>query len=216
MSLLFVTGANSAFFPTLIVLLQSFADQIGGEIPYVCDYGLATSQREFLRRRQRLLQRPPALGPPLSPLREKAMLHEYFRHSGIDPAETDAVVWLDGDLTLVGCSLPDIEAVAAEMAARKVEIAAAPQGTIAQALEVFRGQSAGAAAPFERLLSERGIDVAQPYYSTGVFFCRAPRFLQRWSEISRTAADQPVLDQNVFNAIVDRGTRPVLPLDIDL
>ena len=82
MRLLFVTGANSAFFPTLMVLLQSFAEQIGGRLPFVCNYGLAAGQQEFLRRRNALLERPPALGPPMAPLREKAILHEYFRTAG--------------------------------------------------------------------------------------------------------------------------------------
>ena len=50
MNLLFVTGATRAYFPTLLVLLQSFAEQIGGNPPCVCDYGLDTGQRHFLRR----------------------------------------------------------------------------------------------------------------------------------------------------------------------
>jgi len=215
MRLRFVTGANKAFFPTLLVLLQSFAEQVGEGFPFVCDYGLATSQREFLRRRGLLLERPPALGPPMGPLREKAILREYFRHSGIDIADADAVVWLDGDLTLVDCLRADIEGVVAEMAARDIEIAASPQNTIAGMLEVFRSQGKGAAA-FEHLLSGSAIDTAHPYYSTGVFLCRSPAFLDEWSEIGRSAADQPVLDQNVFNAILYRGARAVLPLDIDI
>jgi len=212
MRIRFVTGANKAFFPTLLVLLQSFAEQVGEGFPFVCDYGLATSQREFLRRRGLLLERPPAFGPPMTPLREKAILHEYFRHSAIDIA--DAVVWLDGDLTLVDCSRADIEAVVAEMVARDIEIAASPQNTISGMVEIFRSQGKGA-APFEHLLSGSAIDTLRPYYSTGVFLCRSPGFLEQWSEIGRSAPDQPVLDQNVFNAIVQRGAHPVLPLEID-
>ncbi len=215
MRLEFVTGANGAFFPTLLVLLQSFAEQVGGRLPSVCDYGLATTQREFLRRRDLLLERPSALGPPMGPLREKGILHEYFRHSGIDVGGADAVVWLDADLTLVGCSRADFEAVAAEIARRDIEIAASSEGTIARMLEIFRRQGSPV-APFERLLVESAIDTAKPYYSTGVFLCRAASFLERWSETSRGAGDQPVLDQNMFNVIVHRGTHPVLPLDIDI
>jgi hypothetical protein len=214
MRLHFVTGANGAFFPTLMVLLESFAEQIGGTLPYVCDYGLATTQREFLRRRGLLLQRPSALGPPMGALREKAIVREYFRHGEIDLGGADAVVWLDGDLTLVGCSRADFETAAAEMARRDIAIAASPQGTIATALEGFRRQGSPT-APFEQLLTE-STDPALPYYSTGLFLCRSPSFLERWSEVSRTAAEQPVLDQNVFNAVVHRGAHAVLPLDIDI
>ncbi len=215
MRLRFVTGANSAFFPTLMVLLQSFAEQIDRRLPHVCDYGLAPAQREFLRRRGLLLQRSPALGPPMSPLREKAILHDYFRHSGLEVTDADAVVWLDGDLTIVGCSLAEFEAVTAEMARTDVAIAACPQCTVAELVAALRrGGSAG--APFERTLAESGIDGSKPYYSTGIFVCRSPGFLERWSETSRRAAEQPVLDQNMFNIVVHRGARPVLALDIDL
>src|SRR5262249_40443297 len=109
----------------------------------------------------------------------------------------------------------EVEALAMEMKTRGVEIAAAPQGTIAGALEIFRRQSLGA-APFEQLLAGSAADGPMPYYSTGVFLCRSQEFLERWSETSRAAAEQAVLDQNVFNAIVYRGPHPVLPLDIDL
>lgn len=213
MRLQFVTGANGAFFPTLMVLLQSFAEQIGGTLPYVCDYGLTANQREFLRRRGLLLERLPALGPPMSPLREKAILHEYFRHTGLDA--TDNVIWLDGDLTIVRCSRADIEAIVTSMVEHEIEIAACPQGTMAEVLDVFRRQGT-AGAPFAELLAESAIDTAKPYYSTGIFFCRSANFLERWSKISRRAPDQPVLDQNLFNVVAHRGTRPVLPLEIDL
>ena len=216
MQVQFVTGANGAFFPTLMVLLQSFVEQVGGGMPYVCDYGLAPGQREFLRRRGILLERPPAFGPPMNPLREKAILREYFRHSGIEIRDAGAVVWLDGDLTLVGCSRADFEAVAAEMAVRNAEIAAAPQSTIGAMLDVLRRQGPRAAEPFERLVAKSPIDTAKPYYSTGIFLCRSASFLARWAEMSSGVPDQPVLDQNIFNAVVHSGTRSVLPLDIDI
>jgi len=151
----------------------------------------------------------------MSPLREKAILHDYFRHGGLEANDADAVVWLDGDLTIVGCSLAEIEAVTAEMARRDVEIAACPQGTIAELVAALR-RHGSAGAPFERGLAESAIDTAKPYYSTGIFVCRSPSFLERWSETSRGAADQPVLDQNMFNIVVHRGTRAVLALDIDI
>ena len=215
MRLRFVTGANRAFFPTLMVLLQSFAEQIDRRLLHVCDYGLAPAQREFLRRRGLLLERSPTLGPLMSPLREKAILHEYFGHSGLAATDVDAVVWLDGDLTIVECSLAEIEAVTAEMARTDVEIAACPQGTIAELVAALR-RLGSAGAPFERALTESAIDAAKPYYSTGIFVCRSPSFLERWCAVSRVAADQPVLDQNMFNIVAHRGMLPVLALDIDI
>src|SRR5437667_8830246 len=201
MRLRFVTGANRAFFPTLMVLLQSFAEQIDRRLLYVCDYGLAPAQREFLRRRALLLERSPTLGPPMSPLREKAVLHEYFRHSRLAATDIDAVVWLDGDLTIVECSLAEIEAVPAEMARTDVEIAACPQGTIAKLIAALRRHGSGG-APFESTLAESAIDTARPYYSTGIFVCQSPSFLERWREMSRAAAHRPLRDQNIHKVVV--------------
>ena len=215
MRLHIVTGANQAYFPTLLVLLQSFAEQVGGTLPFVCDYGLATGQREFLRRRGLLLDRPSALGPPMAVLREKAMLRQYFRHSGVDADAADAIVWVDGDLTLVDCSRADFEHVAAEMIRRKIKIAASPQGPIGWVLDTLRRQGLGPQS-FEQLLGAGPIDSERNYYSTGIFLCGSPDFLDRWAELSRGAAEQPVLDQNVFNAVVCREQIPVMPLDIDV
>src|SRR5262249_7235461 len=145
----------------------------------------------------------------------KAILIDYFRHSGVGTGALDAIVWLDGDLTFVGSSRADFEGVAAEMGRRNIEIAASQQGTIVGMLEALRRQGSPT-APFEQLLPANTVDAASPYYSTGVFLCRSPGFLERWSELSRNALDQPVIDQNVFNAIVHRGGHPVLPLDIDI
>jgi|SRR5579859_1452839 len=215
MQLHFVTGSDRIFFPTLTVMLQSFAEQVGGTLPFVCDYGLELGQREFLRRRGILLERPTALGPTMAPLREKAILRDYLRHSGIDIGAADALVWLDGDLSFVGCSRTDFEQVATEMRRRDIEIAASPQATFGWVLDIFRRYSP-TTEPFERLLDPASIDGTRTYYSAGFFFCRSAGFLDRWAELSRGAPDRPVFDQNVFNAVIDRGDMPVLPLDIDL
>ena len=215
MQLHFVTGSNQVYFPTLMLMLQSFAEQVGGTLPFVCDYGLAPGQREFLRRRGLLLERPSALGPPMAPLHEKTILRDYFRHSGIDIGAADAVVWLDADLTFVGCSRGDFEQAAAEMCQRNVEIAASRQASFGWIIKAVR--SLGPAIdPFEQLLDTGSIDGTRPYYSGGLFICRSPDFLDRWAALSRGAPERPVFDQNVLNAVIYRGEMPVLPLDIDI
>ncbi len=215
MQIHFVTGSNRIFFPTLMLMLQSFTEQVGGTLPFVCDYGLATGQREFLRRRGLLLERPSTLGPPMAPLHEKTILREYFRHSGIDIGAADAIVWLDADLIFVGCSRVDFEQVAAQMQQGHIEIAASRQASFGWIINAFRSQNPPI-DPFERLLDTGSIDGTRPYYSGGLFICRSPDFLDRWAELSRAAPERPVFDQNVLNAVIYRGDMPVLPLDIDI
>lgn len=211
MRLLFVTGATRAYFPTLLVLLQSFAERIGGELPRVCDYGLDEGQREFLRRRGRLLARPPSFRHAVHPLREKALLGEYLKHNRLDVASLDAVIWLDADLTIVGCSRADFEGCVLDMAARNIPIAASPQGTIADLLASLRRLNP-VTEPFERVLAEPAIDHARTYYSSGIFICRSQRFLDQWRDLGFDVADHPVLDQNMFNIVIHREALPVLAL----
>jgi len=212
MNLLFVTGATRAYFPTLLVLLQSFAEQIGGNPPCVCDYGLDTGQRHFLRRRGLLLERPPAFRHAIHPLREKALLSAYLGHNGIDASGLDAVIWLDADLTIVGCTRTDFESATDEMTARGIIIAASPQGTIADLLAVLRRLNP-ITEPFERALADSAIEHTRTYYSSGIFICRSPSFLDEWRELGFRVADHPVLDQNMFNVVIHRSAAPVLALD---
>ncbi|MGH7125159.1 MAG: hypothetical protein ACREFI_12355 [Stellaceae bacterium] len=215
MRLCFVTGATRAFFPTLTVLLQSFTERIGGARLHVCDYGLGDGQREFLRRRGLLLDRPPALPLAMHPLREKAALMAFLRHAGVDPGSFDAVIWLDADLTLTTCSLADFEALAGAMIAGDVDIAASPQGTFAELLGSLRRLNSKT-APIERLLAEHAVDSARAYYSSGIFVCRARGFLEDWLELTMSVEDHAVLDQNVFNVLIQRTGKRVLELDIDI
>ena len=61
MNIVFVTGADSAFFNSLLVCLQSFAERLPGRRLLVCDFGLTPAQAAFLRGLGQLLARPPAL-----------------------------------------------------------------------------------------------------------------------------------------------------------
>ena len=172
---LFVTGADAAFFPTLLVLLQSFAERLPGQSIYVCDYGLGPAQRDFLRRHGMLLERPPGLALAADPFRNKTALYRYVQHAPFDPTNFTALVWLDADLTLIGCSIDDFEAIVTRMAAHNIDIAACPDKSIAEQVKSFRRRNLRS-APFEQILADSRIDTALPYYSTGLFFCRSSLF----------------------------------------
>lgn len=213
MTIRFVTGSNAAFFNSLLIFLQSFAERMPGQRLLVCDFGLTRAQAEFLRSRDLLLPRPPELAGR-GVFHCKASLARYLQFEG--QTADDLVVWLDADITLMQTGPSDFEAVFADMSAAGAQIAACgdPAGrNIGQTISLFT--DAARIAPFARMTEEAGIDPSLPYVSTGLFFCRSAAFMERWAELAHNTADHPLFDQNVFNVVVHRDTVPFLMLDFE-
>jgi hypothetical protein len=212
MALRFVTGGNAAFFNTLLICLQSFAERLPGHRLQVCDFGLNGAQAKFLDSLGLLLPQPPQLaggGVFLC----KACIAHYLRHRG--QAEDDTVVWLDADITLMDVGADDFQMVAVDLTSAGAEIAACGEPTgrnIGQTIALFADARM---APFARIAAEAGIDLGLPYVSTGLFFCRSAGFLQRWAELATRTADHPLFDQNVFNVVMHRDPVPFLALDCE-
>jgi hypothetical protein len=61
MKVLFVTGSDAAFFNSLLILLQSFAERMPGQRLLICDFGLKPAQARFLRDLDVLVPRPAEL-----------------------------------------------------------------------------------------------------------------------------------------------------------
>jgi hypothetical protein len=61
MNVIFVTGSDAAFFNSMLVGLQSFAERMPGQRLLVCDFGFSGAQAAFLRGLGVLLERPPTL-----------------------------------------------------------------------------------------------------------------------------------------------------------
>jgi hypothetical protein len=211
MNILFVTGSDAAFFNSLLVCLQSFSERMPRHRLFVCDFGLTPAQAEFLRGLGIWLERPPELARE-GVFHCKAALSRYLSHGGHSIDDHDAVVWIDADLTFMGVSARDFEAVIADMtgAAAGVAICREPTGrTIAQV--------AGAArmAPFARMVEAAALDGSRPYVSTGLFFCRSAALLSRWEEMTRSVADHPPFEQNMFNFVLHRDAVAFLALDCE-
>ena len=215
MDILFVTGADATFFPTLLVTMQSFADRIEAQPLYVCDYGLEPPQAEFLRRRGLLLEFPPTLMRGLHPYRYKGALHEFIQNSVFPKDSYDAVVWLDGDLTLLNATFADFTQVVAEMMEDGAEIALTPTidnlsiAELTDSLEA-RGQFL---APFRRLVADTAVDPALPYLSCGILFCRNMDILERWRDLSLVITHHHLVEQNVLNVLLRRNGVPLKLLD---
>ena len=213
MAILFVTGSDSAFFNSLLIFLQSFAERMSGQRLLVCDFGLSSAQAEFLRSLDLLLPRPPELAGR-GAFHCKASLGRYLQRVG-QPAD-NVIVWLDADITLMHTGPSDFQAVLADMTSAGAQIAACgdPAGrNIGQTISLFT--DAARIAPFARMVTEAGIDRGLPYVSTGLFFCCSAAFMDRWAELAQNAADHPLFDQNVFNVVMHRDAVPFLMLDFE-
>ena len=214
MNIVFVTGSDAAFFNSLLVGLQAFAERIPGHRLLVCDFGFTGAQAEFLRGLGALLERPPALA-----LRGvfhcKAALLAYLRHNGHGIGKDDAVVWLDADLTLMDVSAGDFQTVLADMTAAGADIAVCPEPLGRTLGQMLSGPNASAMAPSARMAAEARIDFGLPYVSSGLFFCRSAEFLMRWLDLTQAIADHPLFEQNMFNVALHRDRTPFLALDCE-
>lgn len=215
MNTLFVTGSDSAFFNSLLVCLQSFAERMPGHRLLVCDFGLMGPQAKFLRSLGVLLERPPIL-TSRGVFHCKAGLVRYLRHNGYKIEDDDAVVWLDADLALMKVGIGDFAAVIADMTTAGAAVAACgePSGrSVGQMAAMFAETSA--MAPFARMLVHAGIDARLPYFSSGLFFCRSADLLSGWDEIARAVDPHPLFEQNMFNVALYRDAVPLLALDCE-
>jgi hypothetical protein len=212
MKFLFVTGSDAAFFNSLLICLQSFAERILSHRLLVCDFGLTPAQARFLHSLGVLLARPPDLASR-GTFHCKAALARYLRHNGHGVGEDDVVVWLDADLTLMDIGLADFEAVSSAMTSAGAAIAACrePNGrSIGQTIAMLAD-----AAPFARAVAEAGIDPGVAYCSSGLFFCRSTVLLDRWMELTLALTCHPLFEQNMFNVALHEYFIPPLMLDCE-
>lgn len=218
MGLLFITGGNNEFFPTLLGLLQSFSEKIAGTPLRVCDFGLEASEQEFLRRRGLLLERPPRLAPGLHPYQLKSAMYLYLVDNGLPLGPEDTLIWLDGDLVMMGATIDDYARVATDLTAQDLEVAIC-QGpdrhTVGEAIEFLQKVRLGA-RPFARVAADAAIDLSRPYCSTGFFFCRSADFLRRWCNLALATEHHNIIDQNLFNVVLHRSLQPALMLDCEV
>jgi hypothetical protein len=213
MNILFVTGSDAAFFNSLLICLQSFAERMPGHRLLVCDFGLTRAQAEFLRSLDLLLPRPAELAGH-GAFHCKAGLARYLQRNG--QSADNAVVWLDADITLMHTGLSDFQAVLADMTSSGAQIAACgePSGrNIGQTIALF--SDAATIAPFARMVAEMGIDPSLSYLCTGLFFCRSSAFLERWAEVAAGVRFHPLFDQNLFNVVLHRDVISFLTLDCE-
>jgi hypothetical protein len=214
MNIVFVTGGDAAFFNSILVGLQSFAERMPGRRLLVCDFGFNDAQAELLRGLGVLLERPPMLAS-LGVFHCKAALLAYLRHNGRNVGEDDVIVSLDADLTLMDVGPGDFAAVPAAMISAGFAIAVCPEPLGRSLGDVLSGPHALAMAPSARIAAQAGVDFALPYVSSGLFFCRSASFLARWDELTQANAYHPLFEQNMFNVALHENRTAFVALDCE-
>jgi hypothetical protein len=214
MSIVFVTGSDAAFFNSMLVGLQSFAERLPRQRLLVCDFGFSGAQAEFLRGCGVLLRRPPVLASA-SVFHCKAALLAYLRHNDCGIGPDDAVIWLDADLTRMDVGAGDFAAVLAAMVSAGIIIAACPEPLQRSFGEMLSGPNASTMALSVSIAAQAGMDFALPYLSSGLFFCRSADFLARWWELMQGNAYHPLFEQNVFNVALHERHTEFVALDCE-
>jgi len=214
MKIVFVTGSDAAFFNSMLIALQSFAERVPGQRLLVCDFGFTGAQAAFLRGLDVLLERPPMLASA-GVFHCKAALLAYLRHNDYDIGPDDVVVWLDADLTLMEVGAGDFAAVLTAMASVGVAIAVCPEPLGRSFGRMLSGANAFAMALSARIAAQVGMDFALPYVSSGLFFCRSVPFLTRWQKLTQAIADHPLFEQNMFNVALHENRTAFVALDCE-
>lgn len=214
MNIVFITGSDAAFFDSMLVALQSFAERMPGQRLLVCDFGFTGAQAEFLRDLGVLLRRPPQLASR-GVFTCKAALLAYLRHNGYAVGGDDAVVWLDADLTLMQIDAGDFAAVLSAMTKAGIAIAVCREPLGRSFGGSLSGANASAMAPSARIAMQLGMDFALPYVSSGLFFCRSAEFLTRWQELTQAIVDHPLFEQNMFNVALHQNRTAFVALDCE-
>src|SRR5277367_249815 len=93
-----------------------------GQRLLVCDFGLTDAQAGFLRGLGLLLERPPILDAHGVFFRKAGLFH-YLHHNNCNADGSEAVMWLDADVTLMDVGLGDIGSALADMQSADADIA---------------------------------------------------------------------------------------------
>jgi hypothetical protein len=195
-----VTGVDEQQFDQIFLLMASLRRNSPGIALHVCDFGMSDRQRDFLRRKNMLLEVPPGLGRGRHPWDCKAALGRY-----VAPLGAEAVVWLDADLIVLSDLGPLLAELNASLRQSGQGIAAAGTGTIA-------GQLAIDPAPhYASEVARYNPDLA--YINSGFFLCRSAEFLRRWDQRTQAMSYEKLYEQNAFNLVACESREAVRVLD---
>jgi len=197
---IFVTGATNSYFLMACILLRSLRKWISEQDrTYILDFGLSEPQRQYLKKRGLLLERPPQLAGGAHPYFYKTSMNEFLR------GDWRALVWLDSDMIAVGPVGQSICALVKDMNVGGQKVAACQDtlGTIETFIRtgIDRGWNI---TPFLQQLQINGIDRSARYYNAGFLVITSPDFVMEWRLLVASIPRHVVFDQNAFNLLVHK------------
>lgn len=191
--LIFVTGANDGYFWQIMLLLETFYNYHQQPL-YVCDFGFAEEQANFLRELGVLLEIPQPLPRDLHPWYYKAAL-------GLFVAEVpgDHIIWVDADMLPTRSIIKPVLHTIKPLLAEKYLAACCnycPKSIINE-INLLEGQFD--VTPFRQLVkSEPGLG-KQYYLNSGFFMTNDRDFLLAWHDLSVSIESHVLFEQNAFN-----------------
>jgi hypothetical protein len=204
-----VTGATKSYFLMACILIRSLRKWVSEHNrAYILDYGLSEPQRQYLKKRRLLVERPPQLAGGAHPYFYKASMVEFVG------GDWEALVWLDSDMIAVGPVGQSIDALVKDMNAGGQKVAAC-QDTIGT-IEIFIRTAIDRKwniTPFLQELQSNGIDRSARYYNAGFMVITSLDFVMEWRSLVASIPRHVVFDQNAFNLLVykNRNLRELDP-----
>ena len=198
---IFVTGATNSYFVMACILIRSLRKWVSEQDrTYILDFGLSEPQRQYLKKRGLLLERPPQLAGGAHPYFYKVSMAEFVG------GDWRALVWLDSDMIAVGPVGQSIDALVKEMNVGGQKVAACQDtlGTIGTFIRtaIDRGWNI---TPFLQQLQSNGIDPSARYYNAGFMVIASPEFVREWKSLVASIPQHVVFDQNAFNLLVHKN-----------
>lgn len=196
-----VTGTDRRQFEQLLLLGGSLQRYCPGAVLHVCDFGLTEQQRNFVRERHLLLDKPASLGIYRHAWYYKGAMAHY-----VADLVCNAMVWIDADMIVLTDIRPLLESLYEEMKREGRLVAAASHDiTLAEGL-------AAEPAPYgASLMRQHNLDV--PLLNAGFYVCRSRVFLKRYADLTLSMPMEKLFEQNAFNLTVLENPGSLKALD---
>lgn len=190
-----LTGCNSKYFLSACLLWQSLTRaKYDGKLSFL-DFGLTTSEKEFLKLNGLLLDAPLDNGVNLKdhPWVLKTKIGRYIQHL----TEDEFYIWIDSDI-LVSKSFPEnLKKLTKTMVTEKFKISAAPAWTLEEFLIKFPDLYQ---EPFLKRLPKLKREERQ-YFNSGFIVFHKIKSVNLWDEVGKNIAFHGIYDQGVFNIL---------------
>jgi hypothetical protein len=197
---LFVTGANSAYFLMACLLMHSIKRVMPGARFHVLDFGLKPSEKDYLTSKGALATLPGVRVADENPYYLKTKMINFIKRI---PGWNTAL-WIDSDIFVGNDFSTRLRNLLEQMEQENYDLAASPEAVIQEIFDEFPRLDFG---PFRQELKNRGLSTELEYYNSGFVIFRSKAFLQDWEDLGERMLPHALFDQNAFNILAHDGYR---------